>query len=289
MNFGAVQVLIGTVPDQPKKAEFVIANLGDFSITVTFIEPAYTGGIPIVKYELWIDDGAGVWPVTPIYYTPLVPGATYTYKFTGLTAGGNYQIKIVAVNLVGSSVASEVSYFQCADISDAPSTPILESTTPTSISVAWNEPLSDGGSPISGYRLYMNDILADDVFRMVFDGANYPSTLTYTATGLIPGRYYRFKATALNKIGESDPSTEATFLAADFPSAPSQPYLIWSTSTQVKFGWYPPSDNGGGQIIGYQVYHKLKSEDELAWSLIGATDLNTLTYQHNGLSVIEDA
>ena len=125
------------------------------------------------------------------------------------------------MNLVGSSVASEVSYFQCADISDAPSTPILESTTPNSISVAWNEPASDGGSPISGYRLYMNDILEDDVFRLVFDGANYPSTLTYTTAGLIAGRYYRFKVSALNRIGESEVSSEATFLAADFPSAPT--------------------------------------------------------------------
>jgi large repetitive protein len=179
-TYGAIQVLIGTVPDQPFKPEFIIASLTDLSITIQWSEPSYIGGLPIQKYELWIDDGAGVWPATPIDYVPLTAGSTYQYKFTGLAAGGLYQVKVVAVNLVGSSIPSEVSYFQCADISDAPSAPVLEGTTSTSISVAWNEPASDGGSPISGYKLYMNDILADDEFKLVFDGSNYPSTLTYT-------------------------------------------------------------------------------------------------------------
>ncbi len=161
--------------------------------------------------------------------------------------------------MIGASAESEVSYFVCADRPGAPSVPVLESTTATSISVAWNVPATDGGSPISGYKLYMNDILANDNWDLVFDGSNYPSTLTYTQTGLTPGRYYRFRVIAVNKIGVSDPSAEAKFLAADFPSAPSQPYLIISTSTSVSFGWYSPSDNGGGQISGYQIFYKLKS------------------------------
>lgn len=76
-------------------------------------------------------------------------------------------------------MSSEISYFVCADISGIPSAPILEGSTSTSISVAWNPPSSDGGSPISGYRLYMNDILANDIWNLIFDGSNYPATLTY--------------------------------------------------------------------------------------------------------------
>jgi hypothetical protein len=72
-----------------------------------------------------------------------------------------------------------------------------------SISVAWNEPLINGGSPVSGYRLYMNDLLADDVFRMVYDGANYPSSTAFTVKGLTPGKYYRFKVSSMNRNGES--------------------------------------------------------------------------------------
>lgn len=136
-----------------------------------------------------------------------------------------------AINEIGASIVSETSYFVCADIPDPPTAPILEGTTSTSISVSWNEPVNNGGSPVSGYRLYMNDLLADDVFNLIYDGANYPASLSFTVEGLTPGKYYRFKVSSMNKNGESAPSIEAKFLAADFPAAPSQPYLIQSTST----------------------------------------------------------
>lgn len=64
--------------------------------------------------------------------------------------------------------------------------------------------------------------------------------------------------------------------------------MIQSNPTSIQFGWYPPSDNGGGQVIGYQIHFKLKSQDESKWSLIGATDLNTLTYLHTGLTGTDD-
>jgi len=76
---------------------------------------------------------------------------------------------------------SERAYLVCADIPDPPSAVLLEGTTATSISVAWNEPANDGGAPISGYRLYMNDLLADDKFNMIYDGINYPSAISFTA------------------------------------------------------------------------------------------------------------
>ena len=146
-----------------------------------------------------------------------------------LTPGLYYQIRVQAVNEIGGSIPSEVSYYVCADIPEPPNAPILEGTTATSISVSWDEPANNGGSPVSGYRLYMNDLLADDVFNLIYDGANYPASLSFTKTGLTPGKYYRFKVSSMNKNGESALSEESKFLAADFPAAPSQPYLIQST------------------------------------------------------------
>jgi hypothetical protein len=37
--FGSIEVLIATVPSQPKKPEFVTSSLTDKSITVTWNEP----------------------------------------------------------------------------------------------------------------------------------------------------------------------------------------------------------------------------------------------------------
>jgi hypothetical protein len=78
-------------------------------------------------------------------------------------------------------------------------------------------------------------------------------------TGLTEGEAYRFEVTALNYVGESAPSTVSSFIAADFPIAPSAPYLIASTSTTVNLGWQPPTDNGGATINGYEVWFKLST------------------------------
>jgi len=90
--FGSIQVLIATVPEKPKKTEFVTSSLTDNSITVTWDEPSYIGGIPIQRYDLWIDDGADNFGAAPIQVVPLLGDKTFTYKFTSLTAGLIYQI-----------------------------------------------------------------------------------------------------------------------------------------------------------------------------------------------------
>lgn len=58
------------MPAQPRKPEFVSASLSGQTIKVTWDEPSYIGGIPIDRYDLWIDDGLGVWPTSAIQFIP---------------------------------------------------------------------------------------------------------------------------------------------------------------------------------------------------------------------------
>ena len=96
-----------------------------------------------------------------------------------------------AVNSIDSSDYSDVSYFVCADLPGAPATPTLETSTSSSITIAWNPPTYTGGVALTGYRVYMNDLISD-IWVMIYDGNNYPSTLTFTQTGLNAGQFYRF-------------------------------------------------------------------------------------------------
>ena len=90
----------------------------------------------------------------------------------------------------------------------APAIPLLESSTKSSINIAWNAvaTINNGGSSVTGYRVYINDLLSDR-WELVYDGSSFPSTLTFHKTGLTAGRSYRFRITALNTVGESVPST----------------------------------------------------------------------------------
>lgn len=167
--------MIGTVPSQPSKPALVSTSSAAQTIQISWIAPSYVGGSALTDYYLWIDDGAGTWPVTPIDYTILT---SLQYTFPTLTVGLTYSFKIQAVNAIGTSSFSDTSYFVCADLPGAPAAPVLETSTNSSITLAWNAPASTGGTPITGYRVYINDLLSD-IWNLAYDGSNYPSTFVF--------------------------------------------------------------------------------------------------------------
>ena len=80
-----------------------------------------------------------------------------------------------------------------------PDVPTGLTATPGNAQVvlAWAAPASDGGSPITGYKLY----------RSTTSGGAYaliasPTALTYTDTGLTNGQTYWYKVSAVNANGE---------------------------------------------------------------------------------------
>jgi len=86
-----------------------------------------------------------------------------------------------------------------AVIPAVPGVPTGLTATPSNAQVvlAWAAPASDGGSPITGYKLY----------RSTASGGTYsliasPTALTYTNTGLTNGQTYWYKVSAVNANGE---------------------------------------------------------------------------------------
>ena len=113
-------------------------------------------------------------------------------------------------------------YLTCASIPGTPSTPILEYSSKTTATIAWDEPTSSTQAEVTGYRVYVNNLSVGD-WVMNYEGMGYPTRNVYNITGLEEGQMYRIKMTALNSVGESSNSSEITVIASDFPSAPSQP------------------------------------------------------------------
>lgn len=96
-----------------------------------------------------------------------------------LTDSLTYGFKIQATNLIGISEMSNTQYFVCADVPAAPaSPPVLEEATETSITFSWSAPADNGGSPVTGYKAYMN-ALDDGDWWLAYYGSNQPTILVH--------------------------------------------------------------------------------------------------------------
>ncbi len=93
----------------------------------------------------------------------------------------------------------------------APSEPANLSATGGNgtVDLAWSAPLSDGGSSITGYKVYR------DGLNVATTG---PSVLSFADTGLLNGTTYSYHVTAVNELGESSPSNLATATPSDAPA-----------------------------------------------------------------------
>lgn len=87
----------------------------------------------------------------------------------------------------------------------APSNPEIADKTKNSVTLNWNPPEKDGGSPIKGYIVEYQE-----EGDLEWKRANQPDKLIPTTTFTVPdlreNRKCRFRVIAVNAAGESDPS-----------------------------------------------------------------------------------
>ena len=166
--------------------------------TVSWTAPASDGGSPVTGYV-----------VTPyIGYLPLAPqsfGSTATVQvLTGLTNGTQYRFRVQATNAFGNSGYSRVTNPVTPAPPTAPGAPTIGSATAANgeATVSWLAPVSDGGSPITGY------VVTPYVGYYPLPARTFDSTATsQVVTGLTNGTQYRFRVQATNAVGSGGYST----------------------------------------------------------------------------------
>lgn len=104
-----------------------------------------------------------------------------------------------------------------------PSAPIDLTATPGNAKVvlAWTVPASDGGSPITGYKLYRS-ATSNGSFALIAS----PSSLNYTNNGLTNGQTYWYKVGAVNANGEGAQCTAVSVVVPIPASASDSTMLI---------------------------------------------------------------
>ena len=152
----------------------------------------------------------------------------------------------------------------------------------TAIFLNWDEPTSDGGSPITGYRIERSANRStgwDPIER------NTGLILSYQDDDRDPGttRYYR--VAAINDEGRSDYSNvvEGTTRSGGTGTAgaPRNLTAVATGPTIINLNWDVPSSTGGKTISGYQV--DVSANGGVNWTLNLATTTAT-NHIHTGLT-----
>ena len=122
----------------------------------------------------------------------------------------------------------------------------------------------DGGSPITGYRVYRgtgsgHETLLDSV----------GPTAAYDDTTVVPGTKYFYKTTALNAMGESAKSNEVSAVLPAPPSAPRSLKVSVVSTGGLKLTWSAPSKVGTSPITGYWIWRGTAAGGEGQLVLVG--------------------
>jgi len=276
-SFGAPAALImsnsnDTVPSPPRS---VTATAGDTAATVSWLAPTSNGGAPVLGYTVTSSHGA---------QTATVNGTTNTAVVNGLTNGTPYTFTVHATNGVGSSVESTPSNQVVPESTPTAPTNVVTTAGAAQATVTWTPPLSDGGSPITGYRITQADNWC---------GPNGPACATTTAasdatsatlTGLKNGRPYSFTVRAFNAIGNGPLSAPSDPDTTD-PGVATAPPFVTATAGNARafLQWGVPANDGGSPIVSYRVTASPGGQS-MTVPVKPGTQSGTLTGLSNGVS-----
>ncbi|XP_050165017.1 neogenin isoform X6 [Myiozetetes cayanensis] len=146
------------------------------------------------------------------------------------------------------------------------------SSSPTSVTITWETPLSGNGD-IQNYKLYYMEKGQDTEQDVDVAG------LSHTVTGLKKFTEYTFRVVAYNKHGPGVSTHDVVVRTlSDVPSAPPQNLTLEvRNSKSILLQWQPPpAGTHSGQITGYKIrYRKVSRKSDVTES-VGGTQLSQL-------------
>lgn len=216
------------------------------------------------------------------------PGKTFVHTFN---AAGRFDYRCTIHGFNGVVVVG--------DALTAPSEPrfLFASRGPAGgqISLQWFDPIDDGGTAVTAYRIYrggtsQGETLLTEVdpatlqFQTItshFSAPNHEQRQFFFTDGSNPaGTRFFYKISAVNSSGESRRSFEAS---ATTPGPPAAPFSLAASrvgTNQVSLSWQGPFDDGGIPITSFRVY---RGEDIGSETFLAQVAANSFSFADSGL------
>lgn len=141
---------------------------------------------------------------------------------------------------------------------------VVKNVTRGKLTLSWDPPLIDGGTPITNYIVEKKDAKLKAYSIVTTECAN----TSYKVEGLSEEIAYFFRVSAENEngIGDTCETTEPV-RATETPGPVKNLVMTDSTNKSVTLAWTKPDHDGGSHISEYIIEKKV--DDAVTWSLGG--------------------
>lgn len=237
------------------------AVAGDSAVSLTWDIPSTDGGYQDDTYRVF--RGAAGGPMTFIG-----GGIQENFSDNAAVNGTTYTYAVLTRNTGGDSVLSAtVQATPASGAQTVPGVPTAFHATGSYLvaNLTWNPPASDGGAPVTGYR----------VLRSLTSGGEVPivdlpaTARSFSDRDVVPQTRYYYTVQAINATGTSASTTEQS--AVPSSGVPSAPVMTLNPGPDVSFSWTVASE-GGASVTKYVVVR-----DSVRLGTVAPPAANTMT------------
>jgi hypothetical protein len=256
----------------PKAAPRIVNKPGRTSVNLQWSETPDPGGAQVLGYVVNVlRTGKGAPRGWKASVETKGPDGTHACV-EGLSPGLKYVASVQVRNTAGLGAAGEkVKWTSKADRPGVLAAPRLSPAgkKPGTLRVEWKT-VEDHGAPITAYTLEQSGPVPHAGLSAPWSTVYSGHELKFSASGLLPGASYAYRACATNTEGTSEWSPEAAItIGAAVPGVPPPPQVTASSAKSISVIWESAPAHGS-PIVGHQLQIRLCGCDE-KWRTVFTT------------------